>query len=159
LGLQAADSGCRVFSHQPSPIRLSASAQNLRFVPAEPRQAICHIVEWACGKGLLKYYEIPRLLLAPNPEIKQWLESATGRPCRLMPRGVDIDLFNPSRRDTDDGIFRFGCVGTLTQEKNLRLLVQLERALADCRETRYRFLIVGHGNERAWLEEQNGTSA
>jgi glycosyltransferase involved in cell wall biosynthesis len=125
----------------------------LRFVPAGPRQAICRAVEQVCARGLLKYYEIPRLLLAPNPEIQQWLERATGRPCRLMRRGVDIELFHPSRRDTEDGVFRLGYVGRLTREKNLRLLVELERALIDSRKTQYRFVIVGHGGERPWLEK------
>ena len=126
----------------------------LRFVPTLPRQEICHAVEQACARGLLKYYEIPRLLLAPNPEIQQWLERATGRPCRLMRRGVDIGLFHPSRRDAkDDGIFRLGFVGRLMREKNLRLLVELERALIDSGKTQYRFVIVGHGTERLWLEK------
>ena len=126
----------------------------LRFLPAHPRQAICRAVEAACGRGLLKYYEIPSLLLAPNPEIQQWLERATGRPCRLMRRGVDIELFHPSRRDAqEDGVFRLGYVGRLMREKNLRLLADLERALIESGKTRYHFVIVGQGNERPWLEK------
>jgi glycosyltransferase involved in cell wall biosynthesis len=126
----------------------------LRFLPKRLREAICRAVERACARGLLKYYEIPRLLLAPNPEIQQWLERATGRPCRLMRRGVDIELFDPSRRDAkDDGIFRLGFVGRLMREKNLRLLGELERALIDSGKTQYRFVIVGQGTERLWLEK------
>lgn len=70
--------------HQFASARLQ---KTLRRVPARPRQAICRTVERACGRGLLKYYEIPRLILAPNPEVKQWLERATGRACRIMRRG------------------------------------------------------------------------
>ena len=126
----------------------------LRFVPPRPRQVICHAVEQVCARGLLKYYEIPRLLLAPNPEIQGWLERATGRVCRLMRRGVNIELFNPSRRDAkQDGVFRLGYVGRLMREKNLRLLGELERALIDSGMTQYRFLIVGQGSERLWLEK------
>ena len=126
----------------------------LRFVPARPRQAICQAAERACARGLLKYYEIPRLLLAPNPEIQQWLERSTGRPCRLMRRGVDTALFHPSRRDVkDDGVFRLGYVGRLMREKNLRLLVELDRALIASGKTQYRFMIVGQGGERPWLEK------
>jgi len=132
----------------------AARLQNtLQFLPLRPRQAICQAVEQACGVGLMKYYQIPRLLLAPNPEIQQWLERATGRPCRLMRRGIDLDLFHPSRRDTEDGVFRLGFVGRLMREKNLRLLVELERAIIDSGQTQYRFVIVGHGDERPWLEK------
>jgi len=126
----------------------------LRFVPRRPLQAVCRAVEQACARGLLKYYEIPRLLLAPNREIQQWLERGTGRPCRLMRRGVDIELFHPARRDVkQDGVFRLGYVGRLMQEKNLRLLAELERALIRSGRIQYRFVIVGHGSERLWLEK------
>lgn len=136
--------------HQFAAARLQ---KTLRFLPARPRQAICGAVERACGRGLLKYYEIPRLILAPNPEIKKWLEGSTGRACRIMRRGVDIELFHPSRRDCNDGIFRLGYVGRLVREKNLGLLVELERGLLAAGNTRYRFVIVGQGDERTWLEK------
>jgi len=128
--------------------------KSLRFLPGRPRQAICRCVEQVGGFALGKFYQIPRLLLAPNPEIQQWLERATGRPCRPMGRGVDIELFHPARRDVAaDGAFRMGYVGRLTREKNLRLLAALERALLEAGLTRYLFVIVGGGSERAWLEE------
>jgi glycosyltransferase involved in cell wall biosynthesis len=125
----------------------------LRFVPTRPRQAICRAVEQTCARGLGEFYKIPRLLLAPNPELQQWLERTTGRPCRLMRRGVDTELFHPSRRDANDGVFRLGFVGRLMREKNLRLMAEIERALIDSGKTQYRFVIVGHGSERLWLEE------
>ena len=132
----------------------SARLQNtLHFLPARPRQAVCRAVEAVCRKGLAKYYEIPRLILAPNPEVQEWLEAATRRPCRIMRRGVDIDLFRPSRRDRENGIFRLGYVGRLMREKNLRLLAELERVLNNAGHTQYQFVIVGHGGERAWLEQ------
>jgi glycosyltransferase involved in cell wall biosynthesis len=136
--------------HQFASARLS---RTLRFLPARTRQAICHWVEEICGRGLLKFYEIPRLVLAPNPELQQWLQRGTGRPCRLMRRGVDLDLFHPRRRNSEDGVFRLGYVGRLVREKNLRLLADLEQALVASGKTQYRFVIVGQGDERAWLEK------
>jgi glycosyltransferase involved in cell wall biosynthesis len=137
--------------HQFAAVRLQ---KNLRLVPEGPRRAIRSLVEKVCGKGLFKFYEIPRLLLAPNPEIKGLLEGATGRPCHLMRRGVDTDLFHPSLRNIqEDGVFRLGYVGRLMREKNLRLLAELERALIASGHVPYRFVIVGHGDELLWLKE------
>ena len=125
----------------------------LRLMPAGPRRAVCRWAQDWCGRGLLKFYQIPRLGLAPNPEIQQWMEHGTGRPCHLMRRGVNTDLFHPCRRNVNDGIFRFGYVGRLTREKNLRLLADVERAIIDAGCTQYKIVIVGHGTERAWLEK------
>ena len=132
----------------------SARLRNtLRFLPAGLRRSLCRAVEIACGRGLLKYYEIPRLSLAPNAEIQEWLERGTGRVSRLMRRGVNTELFNPARRRRQEGEFWLGFVGRLMREKNVRLLVDLEQALIDAGRTDYRFVIVGHGAEREWLEQ------
>ena len=69
-----------------------------------------------------------------------------------MRRGVDTSLFSPARRDTQDGVFRLGYVGRLRPEKNVRFLAGLERNLLLAGKTSFRFLIVGDGSERAWLE-------
>jgi glycosyltransferase involved in cell wall biosynthesis len=127
--------------------------KTLRFLPVPWRGAICDAVEAVCAKGLLKFYEIPRVSLAPNPELQQWLERGTGRVCRLMRRGVDTELFNPAARVHADGEFRLGYVGRLMSEKNVRLLAEVERALVELGLTRYRFVIVGQGAERAWLQK------
>jgi glycosyltransferase involved in cell wall biosynthesis len=70
-----------------------------------------------------------------------------------MRRGVDTDLFHPLRRTAEDGIFRLGFVGRLVAEKNLRLLAEVEREIIRSGHTNYRFVIVGDGSERPWLEK------
>jgi glycosyltransferase involved in cell wall biosynthesis len=58
------------------------------------------------------------VLFAPNRELGDWFGQTTGRPVYLMSRGVDTDLFAPSRRQRLGGPFRIGYVGRLTAEKN-----------------------------------------
>ena len=70
----------------------------------------------------------------------------------MMQRGVQTDLFSPSRRTAADGLIRIGFVGRLSPEKNVRFLPKVERALTERGITRFRFLIVGDGSERRWLE-------
>ena len=74
-----------------------------------------------------------------------------------MTRGVDTELFSPTKRTVRDGIFRFGFVGRLRAEKNVRMLCELEKRLLDAGKTNFRFLIVGEGNERRFLEENMST--
>jgi phosphatidylinositol alpha 1,6-mannosyltransferase len=45
------------------------------------------------------FYRKAKVLFAPNPELCALLESKTGRPCFLMPRGVDAELFHPAKRN------------------------------------------------------------
>jgi glycosyltransferase involved in cell wall biosynthesis len=97
-----------------------------------------------------------RVLFAPNPELCALLERTTGRPCRLMPRGVDAELFHPAKRrrkSEDDGAV-LGFVGRLSVEKNVTLLAQIQQELEQMGQSNFRFLIVGHGNEEAWLRER-----
>jgi glycosyltransferase involved in cell wall biosynthesis len=97
---------------------------------------------------------MPSVLMAPNLELIELLHRETGKPTYLMRRGVDTTLFSPTKRDTDDGAFRFGFVGRLSIEKDVRLLPSLERALIAAGHSRFRFVIVGEGSERRWLERQ-----
>jgi phosphatidylinositol alpha 1,6-mannosyltransferase len=90
-------------------------------------------------------------LYAPNPELVSLLEQGTGKPCFLMERGVDNDIFDPARRDRSDQVFTLGFVGRLTVEKNVHMLLDLERALIQAGLTNFRFLIVGQGAEEPWL--------
>ncbi|NKB16852.1 MAG: glycosyltransferase family 1 protein, partial [Sphingomonadales bacterium] len=66
-----------------------------------------------------------------------------GKPAFIMRRGVDTELFSPTRRDLQDGIFRLGYIGRLRPEKNVRFLAELERNLLRAGKTNFRFLIVG----------------
>ena len=83
------------------------------------------------------------------------LERATKRPCNLMPRGVDSVLFHPLKRARcdEDRNFVLGYVGRLSVEKNVALLAQVQRELEAAGRQHFRFLIVGHGAEEAWLRE------
>jgi glycosyltransferase involved in cell wall biosynthesis len=82
------------------------------------------------------------------------LARETGKSTLLMRRGVDASLFSPAKRLRNDGAFLIGYVGRLTPEKNMRWLVELERGLIQAGAGDFRFLIVGCGSEREWLERQ-----
>jgi glycosyltransferase involved in cell wall biosynthesis len=116
------------------------------------RAGIAGAAERYALDALIRFYKIPRAILAPNKEIIQLLRERTQKPVYLMRRGVDTDLFTPARRDTGRRVFTLGYVGRLTPEKNVRLLSQVERALISMGRSDYRFLIVGDGYDRPWLE-------
>ncbi len=99
------------------------------------------------------YYASARLLLAPNEELRTMLEAKTKLPCHLMHRGVDRTLFNPMRRTRRDDTLVFGFCGRLRPEKNVRLLARIEEMLLAEGVTNYKFLIVGDGSEREWLQQ------
>jgi len=99
------------------------------------------------------FYRFGRLLFAPNQELIDMLARRTGRPTRLMSRGIDTNLFHPSKRRVMDGVFRMGFVGRITPEKSVRLFAKVEQALAARGMNHFRFLIVGDGSEREWLRQ------
>jgi phosphatidylinositol alpha 1,6-mannosyltransferase len=103
-----------------------------------------------------QFYKFAQVLFAPNDELCKMLEWTTGRPCYLMQRGVDTELFSPVHRtrDESDRSVVLGYVGRLSIEKNVSLMVRVERELAAMGVTDVRFLIVGHGNEEASLREE-----
>jgi phosphatidylinositol alpha 1,6-mannosyltransferase len=126
----------------------------LGFLPHDGRR---HVADWIRRGALwavLQFYRMSSVLMAPNPELVEFLRRETGKPTFLMRRGVDTTLFSPGKRDADDGMFRFGYVGRLSSEKNVRLLPGIERALIAAGQTNFQFLIVGEGRERRWLEQQ-----
>ena len=102
------------------------------------------------------FYKQARSLFAPNPELCGLLERATGRPCRLMTRGVDTEAFSPRHRDraADDARMVLGYVGRLSVEKNVALLADVQQQLRQRGLHQVSFLIVGHGGEEAWLRER-----
>ncbi|MGA2049430.1 MAG: glycosyltransferase, partial [Terracidiphilus sp.] len=103
-----------------------------------------------------KFYSMAKVLFAPNPELCALLERATKRPCHLMPRGVDAELFTPEKRKREPGDrdHVLGFVGRLSVEKNVALLVQVQQELEEMGHKSFRFLIVGHGGDEAWLRER-----
>jgi glycosyltransferase involved in cell wall biosynthesis len=107
---------------------------------------------WATSQ----FYKLAKVLFAPNDELCKMLERTTGRPCFLMQRGVDTELFSPAHRtreDQDETVV-LGYVGRLSVEKNVALLVRVERALQAMKVGEFRFLIVGHGSEEASLRAE-----
>ena len=125
--------------------------QALAFLPAGPRAQLSN---WM-GQGVFSlaalYYRIPRLIFAPNPELARLLGQRTGRPVHAMARGVDTVTFHPAGRSHCDGRLRLGYVGRLTPEKNVRLLIEADRALRHAGLPNVLFVIVGDGGERSAL--------
>jgi glycosyltransferase involved in cell wall biosynthesis len=80
------------------------------------------------------------------------LEEGTGRGTHLMIRGVDTDMFSPEKRTVSDDPMRFGFVGRLQAEKNVRMLVEIEKQMIAAGRRNFEFLIVGEGSEREYLE-------
>jgi glycosyltransferase involved in cell wall biosynthesis len=101
---------------------------------------------------------MPQILLAPNQELVDMLEHGTGRKANLMLRGVDTKIFAPEKRTVTDGVVRFGFVGRLRAEKNVRLLAELEKSLFQAGKNNFKFLIVGEGSERGYLEQSMQTA-
>jgi phosphatidylinositol alpha 1,6-mannosyltransferase len=107
---------------------------------------------WATSQ----FYKLAKVLFAPNEELCRMLERKAGRPCYLMQRGVDTEFFSPAHRTRaeNDSKVVLGYVGRLSIEKNVALLVRVERELAAMGVTGVRFLIVGHGSEEAALRNE-----
>ncbi len=127
----------------------------LRLLPRQRSAATGQKIEDLAMATAAKFYSIAQVLFAPNPELCALLERITGRPCHLMPRGVDAELFHLAKRDRDpqDSDRILGFVGRLSVEKNIGLLVQIQHEFDRMGVTNTRFLIVGHGGDEAWLRE------
>ena len=123
-----------------------------------PRQSMLtgQTIEDIAMAAAARFYSTARVLYAPNPDLCGLLARMTGRTCRLMPRGVDAELFHPAKRhrDAEHREFVLGFVGRLSIEKNVALLVQVQQELEAMGFTNFRFLIVGHGGEEPWLRER-----
>jgi glycosyltransferase involved in cell wall biosynthesis len=125
----------------------------LRLLPKRQSDATGQKIEDLAMAAAAKFYSVARVLFAPNPELCALLERTTGRPCHLMPRGVDAELFHPSkrRRDANDRDQVLGFVGRLSVEKNVALLAEVQGELERMGHKSFRFLIVGWGAEEGWL--------
>ena len=124
----------------------------LGFLPEKINFGFTNLIERRILDGAKYYYRMPQILLAPNQELIDMLTEGTGRTVRLMTRGVDTEMYSPEFRTVNDGIVRFGFVGRLRAEKNVRMLAEIEKTLLAAGKKNFRFLIVGEGNEREWLE-------
>jgi phosphatidylinositol alpha 1,6-mannosyltransferase len=108
------------------------------------------------GRGfpylLKQFYRRAQVVLAPNEDLASMLFQIVRKPVHLVRRGIDSSLFSSSKRLYADGICRIGFAGKLCTEKNVRFLFDLEQALRRKVARPFRFLIVGEGSERSWLE-------
>jgi glycosyltransferase involved in cell wall biosynthesis len=122
------------------------------WLPGGLRNGVAKFVERFVMDRVCWFFGRAQVLFAPNLELAATLRARTGRPVFLMGRGVDTELFHPTRRSRADADLVLGFVGRLMPEKNLRLLPGVAAALRDAGIERFRFQITGAGSERAWLE-------
>jgi phosphatidylinositol alpha 1,6-mannosyltransferase len=125
----------------------------LSFLPSAWRRKFSRMVEEQSLRACVWFYHYGRFTLAPNQAMVNLLATRIGRPSFLMSHGVDTDIFSPSRRKRRGGPFCIGYVGRLTPEKNVRLLVELEQALALLGQRDFRIVMVGEGSERERLRK------
>jgi phosphatidylinositol alpha 1,6-mannosyltransferase len=107
-----------------------------------------------------RFYRLAEVVYAPNPTLCALLERTTHRPCHLMQRGVETDIFTPTKRTRAPFDSRnagqlipspvLGYVGRLSVEKNVALLPTIDRQLRAHGITA-QWLIVGHGAEETFL--------
>ena len=123
----------------------------LSFLPSHWRKALGAQIRERSFRLTARFYQIPRVLMAPNRELILLLERATGKPCYLMARGVDTELFHPRLRNKSEGRFVIGYVGRLTVEKNVEMLVEVEKQLLAAGINDCHFLVVGQGSSEEYL--------
>ena len=124
-------------------------------LPAAQSEAAGRGIEELTLKMTAWFYSLARVLFAPNLDLCRLLEARTGRPCHLMQRGIDAELFSPARRErdsSDEGLV-LGFVGRLSVEKNVALLAQVQQELEAAGLQDFRFRIVGQGAEESWLRQ------
>ena len=128
------------------------------FVKLLPKQSMVteQTIEDLTLAAAARFYSMAQVLYAPNAELCALLERTTHRTCHLMPRGVDAELFHPAKRQRDDADrdHVLGFVGRISVEKNVALLAQVQQELEAMGHKSFRFLIVGHGGDEAWLKER-----
>jgi glycosyltransferase involved in cell wall biosynthesis len=116
-------------------------------------------VEAATLRLVSRFYRLAHVLYAPNPTLCTLLHRTTRRPCHLMQRGVDTDLFTPAHRilPSDPAHPVLGYVGRLSVEKNVAFLPLVDAQLRTLGLTP-RWLIIGHGAEEAHLRRSLPTA-
>ena len=126
-----------------------------RFLAVDRAASIERQIEDAAMAIAAKFYSVADVLFAPNPDLCTLLERTAHRNCHLMPRGVDTELFSPAHRSRKPGneTILLGFVGRLSVEKNIARLVTVQNELLARGITNFRFLVVGHGGDEAWLRQ------
>lgn len=128
-------------------------ARTLAFLPPGLRRRIAAATEEFILSSITRFCRVGGLQLAPNRELVEMLEQRTGRPARLMERGVDTVFFDPAKRRRTDDAFVIGYVGRVQPEKNVRLLIDVERHLEAAGLSGFRLRIVGSGDEIPYLKQ------
>ncbi len=123
------------------------------FLPSSARETVGTKTCDLSLRVAARFYRFAQVLFAPNQELMSLLERLTGKPCHLMSRGVNTELFKPGRRTRTDGEFVIGFVGRLSTEKNIRFFAQLEDGLVARGCSNFRIHIVGQGADAPWLRE------
>lgn len=128
----------------------------LKHLPENSRPVLAQHIENVSLFASAQFYSQAQVLFAPNKGLCSLLERLTQKPCLLMRRGVDTELFSPLHRNrkAEDADFVLGFVGRLSVEKNVALLARIREQLLAAGFHRFRFLIVGHGIEETWLRER-----
>jgi phosphatidylinositol alpha 1,6-mannosyltransferase len=127
----------------------------LHLLPPRQSEAAGQTIEDMAMAIMARFYSVAQVLYAPNPELCAQLERQTRRPCYLMPRGVDAELFHPGKRQRgpEDRDRVLGFVGRLSVEKNVQHLAAVQQELEQSGHRGFRFRIIGHGAQEGWLRE------
>jgi len=125
--------------------------KSFSFLPEVWGERIAMLTERESLRACMWFYGYGRFTLAPNDTMVNLLQERTGRPSFFMAHGVDTRLYSPSRRSRSSNVFCIGYVGRLTPEKNVRLLVELERGLLALGKCHFHIAVIGDGSEREWL--------
>jgi glycosyltransferase involved in cell wall biosynthesis len=128
-------------------------AKVLANAPARLRSAAVGMAERRSLDLAIRFYKLARVIFAPNPELCDLLETRCDRPVFPMFRGIDCDLYTPTRRMRTSNRFVVGYVGRISAEKNVRMLSVVQQLLRRRGRNDIEFHIVGEGSERAWLQE------
>jgi phosphatidylinositol alpha 1,6-mannosyltransferase len=139
------------------------AARRMRWLSRHLGEAGRALEQWAEDGSLsvaTQFYRMAQVLYAPNPPLCELLERKTGRPCHLMQRGVDTEMFSPAKRVRAEHNGRpvLGYVGRLSVEKNVDLLPRVDKELRTMGWTP-RWLIAGHGADEAMLRHELGDAA
>ena len=128
----------------------------LRLLPERQSLSTGKKIEDLTLAAAARFYSIAKVLYAPNIELCELLRAATHRPCFLMPRGVDTQLFTPAKRNrkSGDDALVLGFTGRLSIEKNVAQLAVIHDQLLALGHTNFRFLVIGHGAEEQSMRDR-----
>ncbi len=133
-----------------------AERRSMRFFTALPPSwggNAGHLIRKSTFQIVAQLYQGARVLYAPNQELCELLHRTAGKPCFLMQRGVDTHLFDPAKRHRAGGPFTLGYVGRITPEKNVELLIELEKGLVAAGLKDFRIAVIGQGHSEPQLRE------